>query len=236
VKVGGEAIAAGKRCFPGLRARLRPFVLAIRRLPLHFASVERRFARIYHRNEWCGEESLSGPGSSLAATGAIREALPALLSRLGCRVLLDVPCGDFHWLSAVPLDLDRYFGVDIVSRLITENGSRHGGDNRQFLRLDMRSDPLPGADLILCRDGLVHLSDRDVARTLTNFRQSGARYLLTTSFPRQRHNPPIATGEWRPLNLELPPFHLPSPLAVVADGAGTVEPYTDKVLALWSLE
>src|SRR5262249_38238518 len=55
-----------------------------------------------------GQESVSGPGSSIRQTVEIRQRLPLLLQELGTRVLLDAPCGDFHWLSKVRLGVDTY--------------------------------------------------------------------------------------------------------------------------------
>jgi hypothetical protein len=208
----------------------------LKALPLILQGTERRFASIYERRAWQGAESLSGPGSSLRATAGIRGELPRLLRELGCRALLDVPCGDFHWMQEVPLELDEYIGADIVRTLVDRNQSAHGKPGRRFEHLDMRRDPLPHVDVILCRDGLVHLSDRDVHATLAHFGQSGARFLLTTDFPAQKRNLRIATGQWRPLNLERPPFGLPPPQALFPDWTIENGPYNDKALALWPIE
>src|SRR4030095_17197839 len=62
-----------------------------------------RFTRMYETNLWAGEESRSGDGSSLAATAGVRAGLPGLLHQLGVRRLIDIPCGDVHWMSHVDL-------------------------------------------------------------------------------------------------------------------------------------
>ena len=127
--------------------------------------------------------------------------------------------------------------VSTLSDLIRENQRRYGGARRKFLKLDVLRDPLPQADLILCRDCLVHFSLQDVMRTLKNFQRSKSTYLLTTTFTGARPNKDIAVGEWRPLNLQLPPFNFPLPLRMInercdeADGA-----YADKCLGLWRLQ
>jgi hypothetical protein len=82
----------------------------------------------------------------------------------------------------------------------------------------------------------VHFAFADIWRALRNFQQSGSRYLLTTTFIEHDDNPDVATGGWRPLNLERPPFCFPPPVAVVDErclhsgGRGR-----DKRLALWEL-
>jgi hypothetical protein len=55
-----------------------------------------RFREIYRTRFWApGGESVSGPGSSLAETEAIRTAIPGIMTTFGIASLLDLPCGDF---------------------------------------------------------------------------------------------------------------------------------------------
>ena len=77
--------------------------------------------------------------------------------------------------------------------------------------LDCTRDPLPAADLLFCRDCLVHLSFADIRRTLANLQASDISCLLTTTFPGAEANEDIVTGDWRVLDLERAPFHLPPP-------------------------
>ena len=78
---------------------------------------------------------------------------------------------------------------------------------------------------------------RDVFKALINVCRSNTAYLLTTTFASRRENRDIATGQWRPLNLELQPFCLPKPLEMIneecTEGA---DAYIDKSLALWRIE
>jgi hypothetical protein len=194
------------------------------------------FSRIYSGNLWGEPESVSGPGSSLAATTVVRRELPTLLADLGIRTLLDAPCGDCHWILATPLDLDLYIGADLVPALIERNVAELGGPGREFRVLDLTRDPLPAADAILCRDCLIHFSFRFIRRALDNFRQSGARYLLTTTYSGLPRNHDILSGQWRPLDLELPPFGLPPPLRLIqekeyAEGGRTLR----RSLGVWEL-
>ncbi|OXM49440.1 hypothetical protein CFP71_30515 [Amycolatopsis thailandensis] len=195
-----------------------------------------RFTYIFRSRLWTSS-SVSGPGSESVQTQGLREQLPALLERFGVRTLLDLPCGDFGWLSEVDLDLDRYIGADIVTDLVEANAARFRDDPvREFRTLDLTGDPLPAADLVLCRDCLVHLSFADIERALSNLRRSGSRYLLTTTFTELGANNDIVTGDWRPLNLCREPFGFPEPLAVLVEGC-TEEggAYADKSLGLWEI-
>ena len=195
-------------------------------------SLAARFDRIFRTNLW-GARSRSGIGSELPSTATLRERLPGFLSALGVASLLDVPCGDFSWLSTIDLPVD-YTGADIVGDLVAANERRFGRPGRRFVRLDLTADPLPPADLILCRDCLVHLSFANVARALANVRRSGAAYLLATTFVEHEANVEIEDGDWRLLNLERPPFSLPPPDAVLMEGCiESNGAYDDKALGLW---
>ncbi|GAB4115186.1 MAG: class I SAM-dependent methyltransferase [Acidobacteriota bacterium] len=198
-------------------------------------TAEERFTRIYERCFWGEPDSVSGPGSVPEQTRVLIRELPPLLSRLGVRTLLDIPCGDFNWMRELELELDWYVGGDIVAALIASNQQRYGRPGREFRRLDLTRDSLPRADLILCRDCLVHLSFADIARAVERIRASGSTWLLTTTFPSREINVDIVTGDWRPLNLEAPPLCFPPPELVLNEGCP--EPgYEDKSLGLWRVK
>jgi hypothetical protein len=194
------------------------------------------FLAIYRDNRWGSQESRSGPGSTSARAAAFLPDLVALLRTLDTRVLVDAPCGDFNWAGVLADAVDRYIGVDVVGEIIARNQLRANSPSRLFLHRDVTRDPLPAADVILCRDCLVHFAFADIWRALRNFQQSGSRYLLTTTFAERDRNHDVTTGAWRPLNLERPPFCFPSPVAVVDErclhSGGS---WRDKRLALWEL-
>lgn len=198
-------------------------------------TTEERFTRIYESCFWGEPDSVSGPGSVPAQTRVLIRELPPLLSRLGVRTLLDIPCGDFNWMRELELDLDWYVGGDIVAALIATNQQRYGRPGREFRRLDLTRDPLPRADLILCRDGLVHLSFADITSALERIRASGSTWFLTTTFPSREINVDIVTGDWRPLNLEAPPLRFPPPELVLKEGCPEAG-YEDKSLGLWRVK
>jgi hypothetical protein len=216
--------------------RVRRLYALMRTLPLRLAGPKNVFTKIYRRNLWEDPESLSGPGSNLAQTEVVRQALPELLRRHGCRTMLDAPCGDFHWMKEVPLDLDLYIGADIVEELVASNRKLYGTERILFRRLNIITDPAPKVDLILCRDGLVHLSFRDALAALRNFARSGSSFLLTTTHTDRARNEDIVTGQWRPINPMLPPFGFPEPLELINErytlGEGL---YRDKSLGLWRI-
>jgi SAM-dependent methyltransferase len=199
--------------------------------------VREAFRRHYERRDWLETETVSGRGSTLRSTETIRRELPLLFARLGVRSVLDAGCGDFHWFAALQADLDSYVGVEVVEQLAEENRRLHGDERHRFLTRDVIRDALPRADLILCRDCLVHLKNRQVSAALRNFRRSGSRYLLATTFPGCDANREIPLGGWRPIDLARPPFRLGPPIDVVGEGASVEDPaHRDKALGLWRLD
>src|SRR5262245_53751330 len=208
---------------------------ATRRSEFTSLPLDQRFERIFQTNLWGADDSRSGLGSELDATADLRAALPGFLARHQARSLMDIPCGDFNWLSTLELQIP-YTGVDIVPAIVEANERRFAGAGRRFLRLDLTRDPLPQADVVLCRDCLVHLSYENIFRAFANIRRSGARFLLTTTFLDHHENADIEDGDWRILNLEKAPFNLPAPVDVLIEGCIEGEgAYSDKALGLWEV-
>ncbi len=204
-----------------------------------------RFARMYETNLWDGTESRSGDGSSLASTAGVRAGLPNLIRRLEVARLLDVPCGDFHWMAHVDLagaGVVGYVGGDVVDAIVEANNARYGGVGRCFVRVDLTSGPLPmvagqPADAVLCRDCLVHLSFENIAAALANFARSGSAWLVTTTFPELKANKDCEDGDWRALNFELAPFNWAPPAELLVEGCTEAEGgWADKSLGAWRIE
>jgi hypothetical protein len=195
------------------------------------------FRDIYRRHHWSGSESASGAGASLDQTRKLRRSLPVLLRELGVATMLDLPCGDYGWMRTLELPVDRYIGADLLPEVVEPLAAAFGDGRREFRVLDLTRDRLPPADLLFCRDCLVHLSYAGIRRALGNAVGSGIPYILTTTFPRCEANEDIVTGDWRAIDLQRAPFHLPVPIRVLDEGCtegGGV--FADKSLGLWRTE
>lgn len=198
-----------------------------------------KFSDIYRNNSFGGRLSRSGEGSDLVQTEIIRRELPKLVEELSIRTFLDAPCGDWYWMKEVALGVERYTGIDIVESLIKKHSEQFGNASRHFLCRNLLEDDLPQADLILCRDCLVHLRFEHIQKVLINFQRSGAKYLLMTTFTDRDKNFDLVgiNGFWRTLNFELPPFNFPAPLKLINEGCTEENnQYHDKCLGLWRLE
>lgn len=196
------------------------------------------FGRIYAENSWESDESRSGPGSSLAQTRHVREAVEEVIKSLGIARVLDAACGDFSWMRLVNMHGASYTGMDVVPALIEHLQSTYGTEDgsRSFVLGDMTTATLPASDLIIARDVLGHLSAAHGLQALRNFKASGARWLLTTSFAASRCNFDIPDGDWRAVNLAAEPYALGAPAGLfVENGVAPTDQYSDKALALYDL-
>lgn len=221
--------------FAGILSRLRRRARLERNL--RWRSAERIFTNIHLRNEWKGRDSVSGTGSDHENTRALIRALPTLLNDLGIETILDIPCGDFHWMKEVPLGRIRYTGADVVPALLTGNSCQFETSDVTFVKLDLLKNSLPRVDLVLCRDCFVHFSFKDVRRAVANICASRSKYLLTTTFIARVENQDMLTGSWRPLNLECAPFRFPRPIRLLDEQCPESEgAFADKCLGLWRID
>ena len=193
-----------------------------------------RFENIYRENLWSrdnGDESRSGPGSSLAGTETIRKELPGLLAQLKVDTLVDIGCGDFHWMKTMSLPV-KYIGLDVAPSIVTANTAAFERDNVRFEVSDATVDPLPDGDAALCREVLFHLSFKDGNKLLQNLLGSNIRYFICTTDPTLRKNVDIPSGEWRDINLQIAPYSLPDPIFSISDGQPG-NPH--RLLSVWDL-
>lgn len=198
-------------------------------------SLKQTFTDIYRANTWGSKETRSGVGSELLRTIQLRAALDHFLkdSRQVIKSVLDIPCGDFNWISHLPwleAIYPRYIGADIVDELVETNRKKY--PYHQFEVLDVTCDKLPKVDLVLVRDLFGHLSIDNIRLALDNLRRNDNKLILTTSFPRTDFNYDVNNGGWRPLNLSLKPFDL-IPTYLINEGC--TEGYPDKSLVLFQL-
>lgn len=180
-------------------------------------------------------ETMCGAGSTLANTSSVRAWLPEVLKRLGVRVLLDVPCGDFNWMSRTDLSSVSYIGVDydgehcVAARARLSEPLSFAPITRVIIERDVVTGGLPTADLMLCREFLQHLPNVSVRAVLKNFMASGIRWLLATSHDNAVNENIAVAGDFRRLNLTVSPFGFPPPSKWIEDESGS-----GRILGLWA--
>lgn len=170
-----------------------------------------------------GRNPRSGRGSSLRWTRGIRDALPRLFATYKVRTFLDAPCGDWHWMQHVDLTGIDYIGADISQGLLDGVAAAHARDGVLFRHLDITSDPLPAADLMMCRDCLFHLNFEMRWAVYENFARSGIPYLLST-VNYNAVNEDLAGPGWKPHNPFLAPFTIGAPLELIQERGKTALP------------
>ncbi len=180
-------------------------------------SLEAIFTEIYRTNHWGSPETISGRGSERRQTEAVRDGLAHILAAYRIKTVVDAGCGDLNWIRHVPgfERLDSYLGIDIVADLISDCRSRYGSARVTFKQADLTREEIPTADLVICRDFLVHLTIAQVFTVLSSIVRSGSGYLLATTYVHLPDNSESQGGHWRPINLQAQPINLPNPVEYI---------------------
>lgn len=205
------------------------------------------YTEIYERNIWRGEDSRSGRGSSLEATTHLLVQLEEFLNRMNIRTLVDAPCGDYNWFNSVNHKLTEYTGYDIVTDMINTNNIKYATTTVEFEIANILDHQLKTADLILCRDFLIHSSYQDIFTFFSNLKRCGLKGILMSHY-KNCENIDIETGNrYRPLDFTKPPFNFPPPYISLTEDISsmldTANKYAldpskplEKYLAYWNLE
>lgn len=206
--------------------------------------IDKAFSEVFHNNLWGGDVSKSGPGSDLEQTRVIRTAIVDVIKKYNIKSMIDAPCGDFYWMKELVKNpectLESYIGIDIVEDLIKKNNEQHGSSRINFISLNLAEQKIPIADLILTRDCFIHLSFSNIFKILKNHQQSGAAYVLISTYVYAHRKNVDVDGFYihgRALNMQKFPFSLPEPILLIneacTEGNGA---YADKSLGLWKPE
>ena len=199
-------------------------------------ATQKAFSEIYTNHGW-GDNPVSGPGSASQVTAPLITQLLPLFAAHNIKSVLDMGCGDDTWARRIDwsgLGI-KYMGCDIVPQIIEDNKAKYANTGMNFCVRDATTSNLPRYDLILWRDVATHLTNADAAEAVRLFVDSGASYLLATTFPETTVNKDIVTGGWRILNMRMEPFMLDKPTALLPefspDGL-----FLDKCMGLWPLQ
>jgi hypothetical protein len=134
--------------------------------------------------------------------------------------------------------IDLYTGIDIVEEIVQNNEKKYTSDKISFKKSDLTRDIVPKADLIICRDLILHLSYRDIFKILKNFKKSGSNYLLISTYWRHKNKNVYnfsITG--RAVNLEKSPFKIRNNSDLINENFhGQNQEYSDKSLILIKID
>ncbi len=190
------------------------FVLALSIGNLYADNVrEAAFNRIYKDRIWGSNaegEGASGGGSKEETTRQYRQFLQDFFAVYEIESVVDVGCGDWEFSRLIDWGNIHYVGYDLVGSVIKKNQAKYATDHIYFVHGDAINEDLPSADLLICKDVLQHLSNRDILAFIPQLKKY--KYCLITNDVDSRtltsSNPDIQSGESRPVDLTRPPFFL----------------------------
>lgn len=181
------------------------------------------FSKIYDRHIWKGR-SLSGPGSDAERTREFRALLATFMKDHHVQSVVDLGCGDWSYSQLIDWTGIRYTGVDTVDSVVEKNQRLYAKANISFLCRDAAQQDIPPADLIIVKEVLQHLPNKDVQTILSKL--PAFRYALLVNDvshhirgswknlwrwqPICPTNTDVAPGGYRLLALQKPPFSLPA--------------------------
>lgn len=164
------------------------------------------FSKIYKEDLWHGG---SGAGSKLENVKEYVDILQKYIDKPEVKTVLDLGCGDWQFSKFLDLSSVSYLGVDVVESVVESNSTSYSASNIKFISRDITTYELPKVDLIICKDVLQHLCNKDVVTTLVKIITSSKFSLITNDFnPENTENKDIDNGNYRCLDLTLSPFYL----------------------------
>lgn len=164
------------------------------------------FDRIYLNNEWgCG----SGEGSLPVHTSSYVRFLESFIRKNNIKSVVDAGCGDWQFSRLVDWGDTSYIGYDVVESVVREDTKKYASNRIKFIHYSGNPHELPSADLLICKDVLQHLPNASVSAFLGELNKYRCCLLTNCVNPRGvTVNQDISTGEFRYLDLRLPPFNL----------------------------
>ena len=164
------------------------------------------FSKIYKEDLWHGG---SGAGSKLENVKEYVDILQKYIDKPEVKTVLDLGCGDWQFSKFLDLSSVSYLGVDVVESVVESNSTSYSASNIKFISRDITTYEIPKVDLIICKDVLQHLCNKDVVTILVKIITSSKFSLITNDFkPENTENKDIDNGDYRCLDLTLSPFYL----------------------------
>jgi SAM-dependent methyltransferase len=167
-------------------------------------AMKQTFERIYAHNSW-GHGS--GEGSLAVHVRPYVRFLQKFLRQRRVASVVDFGCGDWQFSRSIRWDGIAYSGYDIVPAVVAANRRLYGSPTISFHQAGGNFDELPPADLLIVKDVLQHWSDETIRAflpTLLRYRLALIINCVNPSGPTE--NRPIADGDFRYLDVRLPPF------------------------------
>ncbi|RYE05563.1 MAG: glycosyltransferase [Rickettsiaceae bacterium] len=167
----------------------------------------------------------------------INDILVKIIEEYDIKILLDASYESWNWMQYVDLGLVKYIKVDHNNQVTEASKQNYNNNFRSFINKDMAKDQLPKSDLIFARDYFTRTNLKEAKNIINNFKKSGAKYLLMTTYDgRVLNNDLLYDNFWRPINMKLAPFNFADPILLMNENCYKNSGiYKDKCLGLWRL-
>lgn len=144
--------------------------------------------------------------------------LTEFLKEKQIRSVVDLGCGDWQFSRFIDWSGIRYLGIDLVDSVVRQNTEKFASATVTFRSEDILAHPehVPGADLLIVKDVLQHLSNANVLRVLA-FARKFKFAIIVNDYAKE--NVDCENGDTRPLDITKPPFDI-SNAALALEYAG----------------
>jgi hypothetical protein len=135
------------------------------------------------------------------------EFLQNFLKTNNIKSVVDAGCGNFDFSQKIDWHGIHYIEYDVFKSIVKENCIKSSNKTYNFIHDDITTIDLPSADLLLCKDVLQHLPNKDVIRFLKQCSKF-KHCLITNDIGSHKMNKNIKAGEYRPIDLTQKPFNI----------------------------
>lgn len=148
--------------------------------------------QIYDKNLWGGNKDEFYSGSGSHNPKIVKPYVEVIINFLKSLqepiIVLDLGCGDFNVGRQLFAYSKKYIAIDIAENVVNFNKEKFKHSNLEFQCLDISNDDLPNANVVIVRQVLQHLSNKEVHSVLTKLK--GYKYvILTEHLPNQEFVP-----------------------------------------------
>ncbi|KOY50856.1 class I SAM-dependent methyltransferase [Polaribacter dokdonensis] len=148
--------------------------------------------QIYDQNLWGGNKDEIYSGSGSHNPKIVQPYLEVVINFLKSFqepiIVLDLGCGDFNVGRQLLAFSNKIIAVDIAENVINYNKAKYANNSLEFQCLDISKDDLPRADVVILRQVLQHVSNKEVHSVLNKLKEY--KYvILTEHLPNQEFVP-----------------------------------------------
>lgn len=166
------------------------------------------------------------PNSESKCTGPLHDSvifrhfLTGIIEKYKVKSIVDIGCGDLHWMKEINLDGIEYYGIDwILSDYAKENfekmQSKYNKGWKDLYEENFMYVDIPKVDLIICKCVLIHMTNDMAVEALEHiFKDPPDFFLSSTQDVRDndRRHIRISYPSYSAINLMREPFNFGLPL------------------------